>query len=232
MTASSPTAGRLELSASRLAVGFGGSALVVLLPAWIVPPLAGPSAVDLERELVRWFHGWEGAHPLLDRVATEVMTLGAGWVVAALSLLLAVLLWRTDPTRALLPLVAYLGSLGLRLLGRMVVDRARPAFIDWNPSYAAGSAYPSGHALWSTAVWTVVAYVVSRYVAPAARLPFWIAVGVLILSQGLNRLYFGLHWTTDVIVGWAAGGVWAIACIWAARDERPSGGRLAESRSG
>lgn len=220
-----PTAsGGPAFSAPRLAAGFALCSGVVLVPAWVVPPRVGPAGMQLERELVRWFHGWEGSHPLVDRVFTEAMSLGAGWVMACLSLLMAVLLWRTDRTRALLPVVAYVGTLGLHYLGKIVVGRPRPPFIDANPAFASGSAYPSGHALEAAAVWGTVLYVVSRYAPAAARPAVWIALGLMVLLQGVNRLYFGLHWASDVVVGWVAGSIWALTCIAAARGEpRPPG---------
>jgi len=35
----------------------------------------------------------------------------------------------------------------------------------------------------------------------------------LIIAIGISRIYLGVHFASDVIAGYAAGGVWAIACI-------------------
>ncbi|HEY9654128.1 MAG TPA: phosphatase PAP2 family protein, partial [Crinalium sp.] len=30
---------------------------------------------------------------------------------------------------------------------------------------------------------------------------------------GFSRLYFGVHWPTDIVAGYAAGTVWLVACL-------------------
>ena len=39
---------------------------------------------------------------------------------------------------------------------------------------------------------------------------------LLTILIGVTRVYLGVHWPTDVLAGWAAGGVWALLCWLAA----------------
>lgn len=74
---------------------------------------------------------------------------------------------------------------------------------------AHGYSFPSGHAMGSTIVLGALAYLVAR------ALPTWrtksAALSVLMtadLAIAISRLYLGVHWTTDVLAGIAAGLLW------------------------
>jgi undecaprenyl-diphosphatase len=65
-------------------------------------------------------------------------------------------------------------------------------------------AFPSGHAATSAAVMVTLCYVLAR-----ERIISWpVAIvigGSVPLLVGLTRIYLDVHWTTDVVGGWAIG---------------------------
>jgi membrane-associated phospholipid phosphatase len=63
---------------------------------------------------------------------------------------------------------------------------------------AEGFGIPSGHAQNAIVFWGVIAHWVSRAWA-------WAAAILLMLLIGLSRIYLGVHFPSDVIVGWAIG---------------------------
>jgi membrane-associated phospholipid phosphatase len=77
--------------------------------------------------------------------------------------------------------------------------------------------FPSGHAATSAAVMVTLCYVLAR--EQIISWPTAIVVGGSVpLLVGISRLYLDVHWTTDVVGGWAVGLV--VAAMSAALYER------------
>jgi membrane-associated phospholipid phosphatase len=68
---------------------------------------------------------------------------------------------------------------------------------------------PSGHAQSAIEVWGMLA-------ARIKRLWAWIAAGLIIFLIGFSRLYLGVHFPQDVLLGWLVGGLllWLVLRLW------------------
>lgn len=150
--------------------------------------------------------------PFLDRVMLGITFLGEPEVLLVLCLLVGMgLLRQHRPSEATTLAIAGLGALGLNFLLKDLFARARPML--WQRTIDVSYySFPSGHAMISLVVYGMLGYLL------ATRFSRWwsfIFSGTILLIAmiGLSRLYFGVHWPTDVIAGYAAGIVWLIACI-------------------
>lgn len=118
---------------------------------------------------------------------------------------------------ALLVLLAVAGSLILSSALKHGFQRPRPDLVP-HGSYVYTTSFPSGHSTMAAAVYltlgTLLARVQARRRQKAVLLAFALLLTVLV---GASRVYLGVHWPTDVLAGWTAGGTWALVCWFLAR---------------
>jgi undecaprenyl-diphosphatase len=136
---------------------------------------------------------------------TELGSTGAVTVVALLTFAVGAAIgpWRHGLIGAV---TIGLASLGVELF-KATVARDRPSVLE--PIIVEhGFSFPSGHATLSMVGYGVLAVLVSRSrLSPALRTAIVFALGVLVVLIGASRVWLGVHFPTDVIAGWIAGGV-------------------------
>jgi membrane-associated phospholipid phosphatase len=112
-----------------------------------------------------------------------------------------VLVVRRRPCDAV-PVVLGLVLLAVTVAGlKLAVGRLGPR--EWSPA-AYGGSFPSGHA--ASAV--VVGVLIARVLRPPGHRGTTVALGGALawaVLVGWSRVHLDVHWTTDVLGGWAAG---------------------------
>jgi undecaprenyl-diphosphatase len=170
----------------------------------------GPASPPLDRSVTAELHGL--ASPTLDVLMRGVTDLGSTPALAVLvGLAVVVLVVRRRPAEALFAVTALGGTLLLNETLKRLFERPRPA-LDWAEA-ATGFGFPSGHAMNATVVLGALALIVWRLHGPwagATALTLSLALTVLI---GSSRIYLGVHWTTDVVGGFLAGGVYLLVLL-------------------
>ena len=100
-----------------------------------------------------------------------------------------------------------------------------------------GNSFPSGHAMAAIVIGATVWYLFSirptesRWGSWRAKARIGLVALVIALLVGVGRVYTGAHYPSDVLAGWALGGIWASVCLTAAevfRGIRTSGKPLAD----
>jgi len=71
-----------------------------------------------------------------------------------------------------------------------------------------GFSFPSGHATVAVACWGLAALLLGAGRPIRVKLALWTAAVVIVGLVGLSRVYLGAHWWTDVVAGFALGGLW------------------------
>jgi undecaprenyl-diphosphatase len=120
--------------------------------------------------------------------------------------------WRIGVFYGLTVLATYL----LNGVVKAVVMRPRP--VGYRLAEEASSSFPSAHAMMAVVVFGLIVWMVWRLSkSRAKRAVFAAAFVVLIVCIGASRIYLGVHYTSDVLAGYAFGlAVLSFACGWVA----------------
>lgn len=168
----------------------------------------------LDRPVLNQLMSWRT--PRLDSALTAYTALGGTAVMPFVAAAAAALLcwWWRRWTPALLMAIAAGGSLAMTVIGKHTIDRARPPTSLAVPPFESSPSFPSGHTLNSWVILLLIAYLVCVRVDRAALRVLVTGVAVaLALAMGASRVFLGLHWFTDVLVGWTLGSAWLIVVV-------------------
>lgn len=174
--------------------------------------------------------GFVAAHRTgaLTMVMRAASTAGGPVVLGAVTVAIGVVLGIIGRSRApvLVAGVTVAGNGVLTLALKQAVARPRPP-LSGALAAADGYAFPSGHAATAAAASGVLAFLCAGPLRGwAARMAVWAGAAMLTTLVGISRVYLGVHWTTDVLGGWAFGALWlAVVVAGSALIARGRGGR-------
>ncbi|GAB3491474.1 phosphatase PAP2 family protein [Nocardiopsis coralliicola] len=161
-----------------------------------------------ESSAVRWVQSW-GAW--LEPPMHAVSALGSqAFAIAVLPLLF----WSVHPALGARLCLVVLGSASLNGVLKSVLGTARPFWFDPGVqphAHEATFGAPSGHAQNSAAAWGYLA-------AQTADRRWWAGAAAVVALICLSRIYLGVHFPSDILIGLAVG----VLLLWAVlRWERP-----------
>lgn len=166
-----------------------------------------------DRVISEYIRGF--ATPGLTRISIIITNIGSAYIEIGLMFVVgAFLLFRFKHTwETVLLVISLSGAWLLNTILKELFHRARPDIV--HLVKAGGYSFPSGHAMVAAAFYSVIGYLLWLNLRNRSK-PSWYVVVftiALISAIGISRIYLGVHFASDVIAGYAAGGVWAIACI-------------------
>jgi undecaprenyl-diphosphatase len=148
--------------------------------------------------------------PWLEEAIRDFTGLGSMAVLGLLTLAVCGFLLLDGKERVALLVFAAVGGglLGGTLL-KAGFQRPRPDLVP-HRAVVSSSSFPSGHSMNAAATYLTLGALIAR-VQKRRRLRAFILslAAFLTLLVGFSRVYLGVHWPTDGLAGWTAGGVWS-----------------------
>ena len=100
------------------------------------------------------------------------------------------------------------GAMAINTILKNVFQRERPQELARRIALPKSHSFPSGHSLLSAATYPIVAHHLVQRRSFAAQAVVHTMAALTILSVGFSRVYFGVHFPSDVLGGFAAGFGW------------------------
>ena len=117
--------------------------------------------------------------------------------------------------RVKVPAVAISNTVMMLML-KKIFQRPRPLEPLLGP--ARGLSYPSGHSMMSFSFYGLMIFFVWKYVQdPAVKRMLIAILFLLIVSIGVSRIYLRVHYTSDVVAGFAMGLMCLVLSLWILR---------------
>lgn len=200
---------RINIFYLALAVSIIGGFLLLFIE--IVDELKEEELIRFDESVIQYVQAF--ISPRLTEYMSVVTFLGSvKWL--AFSVLIAAVLLFLFKKRSLAWFMVLSSGLGalFNLLLKWIFKRERP---DIRPLIEEqGFSFPSGHSMGSFIFYGSLAYMIIHLAKRKRWKAAWtVMLGCFIMMIGLSRIYLGVHFPSDVIAGFAAGGAWLTIMI-------------------
>lgn len=203
-----PWSGRLQFKAGRLLISLIILAGLTYLFVHLARGIDGDSLHRFDLGIIQVVQG------SINDMSTNVLLLltSLGTIKGNIVLVVLFSIWfiwkRHYLSTAFLLFVCLSGAYVNKYL-KWTFQRERPSL---NPLVVEnGFSFPSGHSMSSFILYGALMIIATRMTKNwHIRLPVYVVCTVMIILMGYSRIYLGVHYPSDVLAGYAAGGVWLV----------------------
>jgi undecaprenyl-diphosphatase len=152
--------------------------------------------------------------PWTTKIMKAITTMGSPEMMILLGLIVLFFLFKIKKHYwdSVMIITAFAGSWIMDELLKLDFHRSRPDIAQLVK--VTGYSFPSGHAMVSFALYGMIAYLMwINFKSGKLRYSLTALFILLVFLIGLSRIYLGVHYPSDVLAGFAAGGFWLVGCI-------------------
>jgi len=148
-------------------------------------------------------------NPQMHQVMHAITQLGTHVAIGSAAGITALAMWRKGRRDdAWTVVVSTGGAMAINTILKNIFQRQRPIERARRIKLPGSHSFPSGHSLLSAATYPIVAHHFVQHESVATQAVVHTLAGLTILSVGFSRVYFGVHFPSDVFGGFAAGIGW------------------------
>jgi undecaprenyl-diphosphatase len=194
-----------------LAIGTSGGVLMATVAFWFFKKQAehvvAGRADRYDDVIMQAVHAID--NPATHNVMHGITQLGTHAAIGAAAGLTAVAMIRKGRVNdAWTVVVSTGGAMAINTILKNVFQRERPVEMARRIALPNSHSFPSGHSLLSAATYPIVAHHFVQDSPIATQSMVHSLAALTILSVGFSRVYFGVHFPSDVLGGFAAGFGW------------------------
>lgn len=194
-----------------LAIGTGGGVALAGLAFWFFKQQADQvvagTADRYDSAIIKAIHTIDNS--TMHRVMHGVTQFGSHAAIGTAAGLTALAMIRRGRKHdAWTVVVSTGGAMAINTILKDVFRRQRPQELARRIKLPASHSFPSGHSLLSAATYPIVAHHLVERHSVATQAAAHAMAGLIILGVGFSRVYFGVHFPSDVLGGFAAGLGW------------------------
>jgi undecaprenyl-diphosphatase len=194
-----------------LAIGRSGGVVLAALAFWFFKKQAdhvtGGLAEQYDERILDAVHRIDD--PGTTRVLHAVTQLGSHAAIGTAAGVAALAMLRRGRRHdAATVIVSTAGAMAINTLLKKVFRRQRPQELARRIKLPSSHSFPSGHSLLSAATYPIVVHHLVERESLAVQAVAHTLTGMIIAGVGFSRVYFGVHFPSDVLGGFAAGFGW------------------------
>lgn len=194
-----------------LAIGRSGGVVLAALALWFFKQQADEvvegDADRVDEAIMEAVHRID--HPAIHNVLHAATQLGSHVAIGTAAGVTALMMFKRGRKHdAWTMIVSTGGAMAINTILKNIFRRQRPIEMARRIKLPKSHSFPSGHSLLSAATYPIVAHHLVERTSLPVQAVVHTAVGMIVLSVGFSRVYFGVHFPSDVLGGFAAGFGW------------------------